>query len=54
MRLEHLGEEPAARDVEKGVIRVLSEGKFRTRDIGGKHSTSEMGEAIKKAILEMK
>ena len=54
MMLEHLGEEAAARDIEKGVIKVLSEGKFRTRDIGGKHSTSEMGEAIKKAILEMK
>lgn len=54
MMLEHVGEEAAARDIEKGVIKVLSEGKFRTRDIGGKHSTSEMGEAIKKAILEAK
>jgi hypothetical protein len=35
----------------KEVIKVLSEGTFRTRYIGGKHSTSDMGEAIKNALL---
>jgi tartrate dehydrogenase/decarboxylase/D-malate dehydrogenase len=54
MMLDHLGEEAAARDIEKGVIQVLSGGKFRTRDLGGKQSTAEMGEAIKKTILETK
>ncbi len=54
MMLEHLGEEAAGKDIEKGLARVLSGGKFKTRDMGGKHSTSEMGDAIKKAILEIK
>ncbi len=52
MMVEHLGEEAAARDIDKGVARTLSEGKFRTRDMGGRHATSEMGDAIKQAILE--
>ncbi|OGP96750.1 MAG: tartrate dehydrogenase [Deltaproteobacteria bacterium RBG_16_47_11] len=52
MMLDHLGEEVAARDIEKGLTRILSEGKFKTRDMGGKHSTPEMGDAIRKAILE--
>ncbi len=53
MMIDHLGEEAAARDIEKGLTRVLSEGKFKTRDMGGKHSTSEMGDAIRKAVLEV-
>jgi isocitrate/isopropylmalate dehydrogenase len=51
MMLDHLGEAEAARDIEKGLTKILSEGKFRTRDLGGKHSTSEMGDVIKAAIL---
>jgi tartrate dehydrogenase len=54
MMMEHLGEKAAARDIDKRVARILSEGKFRTRDMGGKHATSEMGDAIKQAILEVK
>ncbi len=54
MLLGHLGEEAAARDIEMGLTKVLSEGKFKTRDMGGRHSTSEMGDAIKKAVLEIK
>ena len=54
MMLEHLREEKAASDIAKGLTKILSEGKFRTRDMGGKHSTSEMGEAIKKTILDLK
>jgi tartrate dehydrogenase/decarboxylase/D-malate dehydrogenase len=54
MMLEHLGEEKAGSDIAKGLTKILSEGKFRTRDMGGKHSTSEMGEAIKKTILDLK
>lgn len=53
MMMEHLGEEAAARDIEKGVARILSEGKFKTRDMGGKHSTGEMGDEIKKAVEEL-
>jgi tartrate dehydrogenase/decarboxylase/D-malate dehydrogenase len=51
MMLEHVGEEAAARDIENGIARVLSDGRIRTRDMGGKHSTSEMGDAIRGAIL---
>ena len=54
MMLDHLGEQAAVRDIEKGLGRVLSEGKFKTRDMGGNHSTSEMADAIKKAILGVK
>jgi tartrate dehydrogenase/decarboxylase / D-malate dehydrogenase len=54
MMLEHLGEEAAARDIEKGLTKVLSEGKFKTRDMGGKHSTPEMGDAVREAILMVK
>ena len=52
MMMEHLGEQAAARDIEKGVAGILLEGEYKTRDMGGKHSTPEMGDAIKKAILE--
>ncbi len=52
MMMDHLGEEAVARDIEKGVAKVLSEGTVRTRDMGGKHSTAEMGDAIKNAVLE--
>ncbi|PYX44468.1 MAG: tartrate dehydrogenase, partial [Acidobacteria bacterium] len=44
--LEHLGEKQAARAVEQAIFRVLANSFARTRDIGGKASTSEMGEAI--------
>lgn len=54
MMLDHLGEEAAAHDIEKGLTKILSDGKFRTRDMGGKHSTPEMGDAIKEAVLNVK
>jgi len=46
MMLEHLGEEKAADRVERAVIEVLREGKIRTYDIGGKSSTSDVGDAV--------
>lgn len=54
MMLDHLGEEAAGRDIERGLTKILSEGKFKTRDMGGKYSTSEMGDAIRASILEQK
>ncbi len=54
MMVDDLGEETAARDIEKALTRILSEGKFKTRDMGGSHSTSEMGDAIRKAVLEVR
>ena len=54
MMLDHLGEETAAKDIEKGLTKILSEQRFRTKDMGGKHSTSEMGDAIQEAIIGLK
>ena len=52
MMLDHLGEEEAIRDIEKAVSKILSRGKFKTREVGGEYSTSKMGDAIQKAILD--
>ena len=53
MMLDHLQEEPAAQDIRKAISKILSEGRVKTRDMGGSNRTSEMGEAIKKAILKL-
>ena len=44
--LEHLGEKQAARAVEEAIFRVVGASEPHTPDIGGRASTSEMGEAI--------
>jgi len=54
MMLEHLGEVEAANKVEQMVIEVLKEGKVRTRDMGGRSSTSEVGDAIAMKLMEGK
>jgi len=54
MMLEYLGEANAAKDIEKAVVEVLSKGVTKTKDMGGKHSTSQMGEAVKEALLKLK
>lgn len=46
MMLDHLGEAKAANKVEQAVVRVLKDGKFKTFDMGGKSSTSKVGDAI--------
>ena len=51
MMLVHLEEIEASQDIESALKRVLQNGHIRTRDMGGKHSTSEMGDTIKHAIL---
>ncbi len=53
MMLEHLGEEGAADKVERAVIDVLKEGKIRTYDLGGKSSTSEVGDAVVAKVKEI-
>lgn len=42
----YLGEVTTAAKLEKSIIDVLTEGKVRTYDLGGKSSTMEVGEAI--------
>jgi tartrate dehydrogenase/decarboxylase/D-malate dehydrogenase len=49
MMLDHLGHKEAAADVVRAIERVLTSGP-RTRDIGGKASTQEMGKAIADAV----
>jgi tartrate dehydrogenase/decarboxylase/D-malate dehydrogenase len=51
MMTEHLGETKAGKDIEAALNQVLQTGDVKTRDMGGKHSTAEMGDAVKKAVL---
>ena len=46
MLLEHLGHAAAARAVVRAIETVVAEGRTVTRDLGGKASTREVGEAL--------
>jgi len=46
LMLETLGHKDAATDVERAVQDVLRSGKHKTADIGGKTSTSKIGNAV--------
>jgi isocitrate/isopropylmalate dehydrogenase len=46
MMLDYLGEKKAAAKIEKALMKVLSEGKVRTADLGGSSTTIEMSDAI--------
>jgi isopropylmalate/isohomocitrate dehydrogenase-like protein len=46
MMLGYLDEKEAAAKIENAVLEVLSEGKVRTKDLGGSSTTSEMSEAV--------
>jgi len=50
LMLEYLGEEEAAKAIDKAVRDVLIEGKVKPRDLGGNSSTSEVGKAIAEKI----
>jgi tartrate dehydrogenase/decarboxylase / D-malate dehydrogenase len=50
MMLRHLGEEQAAHAVEQAIFKVLASSPVRTRDIGGKASTRQMGEVIAEEV----
>jgi tartrate dehydrogenase/decarboxylase/D-malate dehydrogenase len=49
MMLEHLGEADAAASILKAIESILIDGP-RTRDIGGKAKTTEVGQAIAEAL----
>jgi isocitrate/isopropylmalate dehydrogenase len=51
MMLDHLGESEASHDVEAAVSEILAAGVVKTRDMGGNHSTSEMGDSVRDVIL---
>jgi 3-isopropylmalate dehydrogenase len=53
MMLEHLDEVEAATKIEQAVTEVLREGEAKTRDMGGKSSTSEAGDAIVAKLEEL-
>jgi tartrate dehydrogenase/decarboxylase/D-malate dehydrogenase len=46
MMLDHLGEKQAAHAIEEAIFKVLAHSDVRTRDIGGKASTRDLGEVI--------
>jgi tartrate dehydrogenase/decarboxylase / D-malate dehydrogenase len=46
MMVEHLGHPDAGRAIVSAIEQVVAEGKAVTRDLGGKASTSEAGQAI--------
>ena len=50
--LEHLGEKEAAYAVEQAIFKVLADSDVRTRDIGGKASTRDLGEVIAAEVLQ--
>jgi isocitrate dehydrogenase (NAD+) len=50
MMLRYLGEEAAADRVRAGLGRVLENGSVRTRDLGGRSSTTELTEAVCREI----
>jgi isocitrate dehydrogenase (NAD+) len=46
MMLEHLGQDAAARRLRRAVERLLAEGRVRTRDLGGRATTTAVAERI--------
>ncbi len=54
MIMDHLDRPEAAQDIERAVRQVLSEGKIKTRDMGGSHRTSEVGDAVRAALVNRK
>ncbi len=51
MMLEHLGEEEAALDIQRAVIKVLEGKEVRTRDLGGTSKTDEVGDEVRRVLL---
>ncbi len=51
MMLEWLGQEDAAKKIDKAVMQVLSEGRVLTPDLGGRSGTTEVADEISRKIL---
>jgi len=49
--VEHLGIPEAGQRIERAVAKVLSEGRVRTPDLGGKSKTAEVTEAVIASII---
>jgi tartrate dehydrogenase/decarboxylase/D-malate dehydrogenase len=50
MMMRHLGQATAAEVIEQAVLRVIEEGESLTPDVGGSHSTSQVGDAVVKEL----
>ena len=50
MMVRHLGQEEAADALESAVVQTLEDGDALTRDLGGRASTEEVGEAVLQAL----
>ncbi len=50
LMLEHLGETAAAARIEAAIVHVVSEQRLLTRDLGGSCTTTELTEALVRAI----
>jgi isocitrate dehydrogenase (NAD+) len=46
LMLDHIGESPAARRIEKALHKIYRDGKSMTRDVGGAASTAEFTDAL--------
>jgi isocitrate/isopropylmalate dehydrogenase len=51
--LDCLGESKVAKVIENAVEKVLSEGKVRSRDLGGDSSTIEVGDEVVRKLKEV-
>ena len=50
MMLKHLGERPAAANIEAALEKVYRDGKKVTRDVGGNAGTKEFTDAVIEAM----
>ena len=50
MMLDHLGERAKSEHIRAALSRVLTEGRVRTRDLGGQASTTEFTDAIRREV----
>jgi isocitrate dehydrogenase (NAD+) len=46
LMLKYIGEREAANRIQSGLEKIIAEGKFRTRDLGGQSTTTEFTEAV--------
>ncbi len=53
MMLEHLGEIEAGTQIQTAIATTLGAGEVRTKDMGGSHSTDEMGAAVVTKMREI-
>jgi isocitrate/isopropylmalate dehydrogenase len=50
MMLRHIGEDAAATRIRTAIDTVLSDGRVRTRDLGGSATTTEYTDAVCRAL----